>query len=396
MSAHPRLLMVSHYFEDHRGGIEIVAGRLARELEATGSRVSWAATGSPPPIGLPLRSVALGAWNGTEHSLGIPFPVPSLGAIKRLVREVGKHDVVIVHDALYLTSICARLAAWLRRKPVMVVQHIAEVDYRNPFLKLLMRVANRLIAQPMLSSADQVVFISETTRRHFSGLRLRTPAVTIFNGVDDSIFRPVTDEGEKQAARNHFGLAGEAPVALFVGRFVEKKGLNRLRKMAELLPDVRWALAGWGPIDPTEWRIDNVRVFGGLAGAELAALYRAADIFVLPSTGEGFPLVVQEALASGLPVICGADSAEADREASSRLVGVPVAPDADEATAAAFAMEVARALANPGDARARHRFASDRYSWIAAARQYRSLLNALLVRDEPFERPAMDGEPCRE
>jgi glycosyltransferase involved in cell wall biosynthesis len=48
---------------------------------------------------------------------------------------------------------------------------------------------------------------------------------------------------------------------------------------------------------------DSVRVLGPVTDAELESLYRAADLFALPSTKEGFGLAVLEALAAGLPAI---------------------------------------------------------------------------------------------
>ena len=106
---------------------------------------------------------------------------------------------------------------------------------------------------------------------------------------------------------------------LFVGRFLEKKGLLRLREMSRRRPDLHWAYAGWGPIHPASWHLPNVSVHRGLSGRGIAALYCAADLLILPSKSEGFPLVVQEALACGLHAVCCDDAAEADPAAASFL-----------------------------------------------------------------------------
>jgi glycosyltransferase involved in cell wall biosynthesis len=68
-----------------------------------------------------------------------------------------------------------------------------------------------------------------------------------------------------------------------------------VRRMARQRPDIQWAFAGWGHLDPQVWGLPNVVVFRDLSGADLVPLYQASDVFVLPSKGEGFPLVIQEA-----------------------------------------------------------------------------------------------------
>jgi glycosyltransferase involved in cell wall biosynthesis len=376
-----KILMVSHYFGSHQGGIELVAGELFRGLADAGCEITWTAAGvtpPPDPIGS-SRTCAMRAWNGIESVTGLPFPVLTPGALRLLRQEVARADVVLLHDCLYLGNIAAYIFARRCGVPVVCIQHIGFVAYRNPLLRALMRLGNWVITKRMLRKAQQVVFISEITRRYFNGIAYQRPPMLVFNGVDTDLFHPPQDRGTKTALRKRFALPEQEPVALFVGRFVEKKGLKLLRRMAAAAPQVMWALAGWGPIGPTGWGLPNVKVFSSLRGASLADLYRACDVLVLPSVGEGFPLVIQEALASGLPVVCGEETATADRLASAFVRGVAM-NGGEEETASAFLAGVSEQLAadNPEkNSLVRHEFAVSRYSWKAAVDSYLAISSAV-------------------
>jgi glycosyltransferase involved in cell wall biosynthesis len=383
-----RLLIGTHFFESHRGGIEIVAGQLARCFVRVGIEVTWlAADATPSPaardgcgMALPLR-----ATNLVERRLGLPFPLPLPGALVRIWREVGRSEVVMLHDSLYPTNIALRLAAWLRQKPVVLVQHIGSVPYRNRGLNLLMQLANRLVARTMLRSAEQVVFISRTTQAYFASLRFRHAPVLIPNGVDTATFRLRGGPAETRLQRRELGLPETGPVLLFVGRFVEKKGIPVFETLARARPDLHFAFAGWGPLDPERWGLPNVHVYRDRQGRSLVALYQSSDLFVLPSCGEGLPLVLQEALACGLPSLCAADTATADGELERWVIGVPVDPADADATAAAFAAAIDRVLARPPDAAWRAACAAAchmRYAWPQAATAYRAILDRLCAPKE--------------
>lgn len=380
MSTRGRLLTVSNYFDSHRGGLEIVAGRLARELAARGFEVTWLASAATPApedcAARGLKTASVSVWNVAEQRLGVPWPMLSPAAVVRLWREVRAADAVLLHDSLYMTSIVTFLAARASRTPLAVIQHIGAVPYRNPALRGLMELANRLIAHPILSRASQVVFISQFVRDYFGQASFRRTPQLIFNGVDTEVFRPASED-ERQAARRRFGFGPNQRVALFVGRFVEKKGVARLCKTAARRPDITFAFAGWGLIDPAAWGLDNVRVFSDLAGASLAELYRASDVFVLPSQGEGFPLVLQEALACGLPVVCGDESAGADADVAPFLVGVDVTAT-DEDVVARIGVAIDECLADRGDGAARAAFVAGRYAWSVAAERHAEMLDGLI------------------
>ena len=110
-------------------------------------------------------------------------------------------------------------------------------------------------------------------------------------------------------ARRAYGFSPEDFVVLFAGRFLARKQLPAaLRAVAELGPTAGLIVAGDGARADearTEARRLGVRVTwaGFLNQPELGRAYAAADCFVLPAYGESWGLVVNEAMATGLPAV---------------------------------------------------------------------------------------------
>lgn len=150
---------------------------------------------------------------------------------------------------------------------------------------------------------------------------------------------------------------------IFVGRFVQKKGLAILEQVATKRPDLHFVLIGRGPISPESWGLPNVAVMGMQTQQTIAELYRAADLLLLPSVGEGFPLVVQEAMACGLPVICGSDSAQADPTAAQWLRGVDIDLKDIEASANRCSTAIDQLFLSPIDKAEMARYAGNKYRW---------------------------------
>jgi glycosyltransferase involved in cell wall biosynthesis len=305
-----RILMTTHYYAEHRGGVEIIAEEVGRRLARRGAEVVWAASGPAPASGeAALRRLPMRALNFTERRLGFPYPLWGPLSLLRLCREVGRCDVLYLHDSLYMGNAVAFLWAWLLGKPVVTTQHIGMVPYSQPLLRLLLALANRTLGRLVLAGSSCCVFYSQKVHAYFARLvRFRTPPRYVPNGVATETFRPAGPE-RRRRLRARFGWPADRLVMLFVGRFVEKKGLRILRDLAERFPECEWVFIGWGPDSPPRWGLPNVRCPGSLGREEIASYYQAADLLVLPSVGEGFPLVVQEAMACGTPALISKDTA---------------------------------------------------------------------------------------
>jgi glycosyltransferase involved in cell wall biosynthesis len=141
------------------------------------------------------------------------------------------------------------------------------------------------------------------------------------NGVDTERYRPPRDAAERDAARDAIGL-DERMAILTVGGIEPRKGsltlLEAFDAARDALSDRRPVLLVAGGATLFDYRdeIDrfharaaalglngDLRVLGPVEDAELETLYRAADVFAMPSTKEGFGLAVLEALAAGLPAV---------------------------------------------------------------------------------------------
>lgn len=324
-----RLLTVTHYFSEHGGGVERVAGEIATRLATRGVDVTWVASGDTrTETDDGITRCGASAWNVSERRLGVPWPIWSPVSLWRLWRAVRQHDVVHAHDCLYLPSVVGTVAAWWHRKPLIVTQHVGLVPYRNRILRILMEAGNRVLGWWVLGRAKRVVFISDRVREYFeTRVRFRSDPLTIYNGVDRSRFFPV-DANERRAIRQRLNLPTKGPVLLFVGRFVEKKGLDLIRRIARNIDQAVWVFAGSGPFDPARWGFTNVRSLGPVEHRDVNELYRAADLLVLPSVGEGFPLVAQESMACGTPVLTTHETAAGISGVDD--VAIVCDPDADE------------------------------------------------------------------
>ena len=130
------------------------------------------------------------------------------------------------------------------------------------------------------------------------------PRVALWRrGVDLDRFHPsLRDAAETRVLRRSLAPHGEVLLG-YVGRLAPEKELHRLTELARV-PGTRVVVVGEGPDEPElRRRLPGAVFLGRRDGAELARCYAALDIFVHTGTRETFGQTLQEAAATGLPVV---------------------------------------------------------------------------------------------
>ena len=365
-----RILFVSHYALPHLGGIEVVVDALARELVSRGHEVTHLAA-AIGDASAPYRVLRVPAWNVAER-FGIPYPMlgPSLRRIAQ--REIEASEVVHVHGMLYQASSVAMSIARRRKHRCRILsEHVGHVRYANPVVDTVERAAIATIGKRTARAAHAIVVLNGRVDLEMQLLAPSVPRITIPNGTDLARFRP-PEPGERERLRRELGWDAR-PRALFVGRMVDKKGLREALAAANAANGAfDLILVGPGRVGEVP---PNVTVMGAVSRDRVAEIYRAADVFLLPSRGEGFPLSAQEAMGSGLPVVLADDPAYRETVAGAGRAVTLVPPLPEEIARATMDIVAsgARDLGSLAEA-----FARSRFSWERAAVEHIALYERVL------------------
>ena len=188
--------------------------------------------------------------------------------------------------------------ARLLRRPFRLTQHVAVVDHGSPFVRWLQRSVYRTYGRLLWRWASGITVYNPIVQRFLAEHGVAPDKTTLtYNGIDTLSFRP-GDEAGIAATKDRYGLSTTKPLVLFVGRLVPKKGVDKLIEASG--PEYQIVLVGSGTAPALR---PGVVCLGPLERDELRCLYQACDIFAFPAVGEMLTLVMQEAMACGLPVV---------------------------------------------------------------------------------------------
>lgn len=305
-----KIAVFIHYLPPHVGGIEAVAESQIMGLAAAGEDVSVITSACSAKSGVSELSNCsirrLPAWNYFEDKMKAVFPIFSPALVWHGYNIVKRADVVHAHDAFYLTSFIAAFWARLLRKPLILTQHVDMVPHPRRIVNLAQRAVYATTGRFIFRSSRRIVVLNSRVREFLIARGVDASIITFLpNGVDTHTFTPPTDE-QRRALRRRYNLPDNGILALFAGRFAPKKGFAELLKL-EAIRHLQLVFAGGNA--PAGHARGDQHFLGVVSRRDMPDVFRLCDIFVLPSQGEGFPVTVQEAMASGLPIIMGGDPA---------------------------------------------------------------------------------------
>jgi len=223
-------------------------------------------------------------------------PHPSLSAIGYLIKLIDDYKIALIHTDGPRNTFYAGLAAKWKHLPV--VFHVRDAN-RDRFDRILCHLSTRII------------LVAQKLQDRFDGVAPVEKFVTIYNGVDlpgNHIHSPPSQ------IRKEFGIADGHLTIVSTGRIEAEKGQKYLVEACGRLKDrIKFHLLLVGEVVNAEYAkaCKKMALESGIQGCVTLTGYRedidnilqAADVFVLPSTGEAFSRAVIEAMAMGKPVI---------------------------------------------------------------------------------------------
>jgi len=220
----------------------------------------------------------------------------------------GGYDLVHAHYLLPVAAFSLIPSAW-RGRPLVITAHGTDIysgtrpRWKPWIVRALKRACRVIVVSRFLAERLEENFdVHPTPERDFLIANM---------GVNPDLFTP----GDRDALKVAAGLPLGVPHLLFVGNFVEQKGVTDLARALVLLRErgveFRATLLGHGPemaevVEVTEPLGESVRFRTVVSHEALVDVFRSADLFVLPSRREGVGLLVcLESLSCGVPVACG-------------------------------------------------------------------------------------------
>lgn len=285
-----------------------------------------------------VRKVAEGFNIYSMHGLNFAIPglfehYPFLPELPDVLERV-KPEIVHAESHLFLTTAQAVTKAKKLDLPSVVSVH-GVFAKRGLLTNFFQDAYIRTVGLDILRKTDIVICLTKSDVAEIIHFGVPSEKIRLVsNAVDTEIFKPAAN------------LPSEAMLIVWVGRFVNEKGVEYFIRAAKLIAekskDVRFLLIGYGPL---KFRMMQLAANIGISSSiitfskpmkrkDVAKILSTSSIFVFPSIKEGMPLALLEAMASGNAIVAS-DIPGVNEVIKNNYNGLLVLPRDPEAIASA-------------------------------------------------------------
>ena len=237
------------------------------------------------------------------------FITPQL--VSRAKEEVDKFDVVHLHEYRTIQNIF--IVHYAKKYGVPYVLQAHGSLPRIMAKQRLKWIYDVLFGYRLLRGASKVIALSRMEAEQYRGMGVPEEKIAIIpNGIDLSEYTHLPPKG---SFKKKFNIDEDEKIVLYLGRIHRVKGIDILVKafanIVEKLDDVKLVVVG--PDDGYLGELkalikalkmtDNVLITGPFYGKDKLEAYVDADVYVLPSRYETFPMTILEAVACRMPII---------------------------------------------------------------------------------------------
>jgi phosphatidylinositol alpha-mannosyltransferase len=379
-----RIAMVTEYAYPVLGGISEHVHFLSRELARLGHDVTVVT--SNPSRGSRAAAELTDAAHRVDSGyrtmrIGQSIPVLSNGSIARVtVGRAVKRRLARIEapmDVVHAQGLAGPfMALWaLRASKALCTVGTFHTYFDGGHIAF--RVLHPYISTA-LGNMDRKIAVSQACVVSLEQYFPDEPFDIVPNGIDTEFFHPLDDPSERTPG---------PPRILFVGRFDPRNGLGTLLDAARVLQDQGFEfevqVVGDGPARPLyEHHAKKIGVWDrvrwlGLLNEERPELYRQATVLAAPCTLASFGVVLLEAFASGIPVVC-ADNIGFRQVLRDGAPGEFVPGDDPPALAAGLAKVLSDPDLRADWGRRGRQVAQERYAWPIVARQIEQIYAEVL------------------
>jgi glycosyltransferase involved in cell wall biosynthesis len=221
-----------------------------------------------------------------------------------------KFDLIDVSVFPYFSCFTVKAISVLKKIPAVYTWHEVWDDYWYEYMGKA-GFFGKVIEKAVSKISDKNIAVSDWTKKRLETLGVPEEKITVIpNGIDLKWISEIESEGGLTSV----GLDGKIYDIIFAGRLIKEKNVDFLLKAVALLkvdfPDIRCCIVGDGPEKAMLLELakelaicGNVEFAGFLEYRVLIGKIKASKVLVLPSSREGFGMVVIEAFACGVPVV---------------------------------------------------------------------------------------------